>query len=57
MTNTLGAPAGDRSGWIGGKDAAGSYASWVFRPPYGRSGMGRLSRWIWPDRFAIGILL
>src|SRR6476619_4953954 len=43
-TSTLGAPAGGRSGSIGGNVASGSLASRGSSPSYGRSGIGRTSR-------------
>src|SRR5205814_8570063 len=46
-TSTLGAPAGGRSGSIGGKIASGSLASRGSSPAYGRSGIGRTSRELW----------
>src|SRR4051794_29530682 len=46
-TSTLGAPAGGRSGSIGGKVAAGSLASIGGSPSYGLSGIGRTSRELW----------
>src|SRR6187455_1252462 len=47
MTSTLGAPAGGRSGSIGGNFASGSLASKGNSPSYGRSGIGSTSLWIW----------
>src|SRR5512132_4213765 len=47
MTSTLGAPAGGSSGSIGGNFASGSFASKGNAPPYGRSGIGSTSLWIW----------
>src|SRR3954447_25898590 len=44
MTSTFGAPAGGRSGSIGGKLDSGSLASKAATPLYGRSGTGRLLR-------------
>src|SRR5437867_3474368 len=46
MTSTFGAPAGGRSGSIGGKLVSGSLASNVTGPVNGRSGIGRTSRWL-----------
>src|SRR4051794_32947517 len=46
-TSTLGAPAGGRSGSIGGNVAAGSLASIARSPSYGLSGIGRTSRELW----------
>src|SRR3954466_2311231 len=46
-TRTLGAPAGGRSGSIGGNVAAGSLASIGRSPSYGRSGIGSTSRELW----------
>jgi hypothetical protein len=46
-TSTLGAPAGGRSGSIGGNVASGSLASRGSSPSYGLSGIGRTSREIW----------
>src|SRR5689334_12891359 len=46
-TSTFGAPAGGRSGSIGGNAASGSLASSGSSPSYGRSGIGRTSREIW----------
>ena len=43
-TRTLGAPSGGRSGSIGGKEVAGSLASYVVTPTCCRSGMGRTWR-------------
>src|SRR5688572_4773480 len=43
-TRTFGAPAGGRSGRIGGNLASGLWASNQSGPAYGRSGMGRTSR-------------
>src|SRR5688500_998176 len=53
-TSTLGAPAGGRSGSIAGNDASGSLASRGNSPAYGRSGMGRTSRWTSSDGLLIG---
>src|SRR5215218_4348386 len=47
ITSTFGARAGGRSGSIGGNVASGSFASKGRTPPYGRSGIGRTSLWIW----------
>src|SRR3954462_1667066 len=44
-TSTLGAPAGGCSDSIAGNDASGSLASSGSSPSYGRSGIGRTSRW------------
>src|SRR3954447_25261874 len=44
ITRTFGAPAGGRSGSIGGKLDSGSLASKAATPVYGRSGTGRLLR-------------
>ena len=44
MTSTFGAPAGGRSGSIGGNDASGSFASNGSVPSNGLSGIGRTSR-------------
>ena len=41
MMRTFGAPAGGRSGSIGGNFASGSFASSYTGPAYGRSGIGR----------------
>src|SRR3954470_4429512 len=46
-TSTFGAPAGGRSGSIGGNVASGSLASRGGSPAYGRSGIGRTSRELW----------
>src|SRR6187551_1936957 len=46
-TSTLGAPAGGRSGSIGGNLASGSLASRGSSPAYGLSGIGRTSRELW----------
>ena len=46
MTSTFGAPAGGRSGSIGGNFASGSLASKGNSPVYGWSGIGRTSLWI-----------
>src|SRR3954447_16720031 len=43
-TSTLGAPAGGRSGSIGGNDASGSLASYGSVPSNGLSGIGNTSR-------------
>src|SRR6476620_7076673 len=43
-TSTFGAPAGGRSGSIGGNVASGSLASRGSSPSYGLSGIGRTSR-------------
>src|SRR3954469_7756494 len=43
---TFGAPAGGRSGSIGGNDAAGSFASRIVGPGSSRSGTGRIVRGI-----------
>jgi hypothetical protein len=45
--STLGAPAGGRSGSIGGNLASGSFASNGRSPSNAGSGMGRFSREIW----------
>src|SRR6187551_918531 len=45
-TSTFGAPAGGRSGSVGGNVALGSLASRGSSPSYGRSGIGRASRGI-----------
>ncbi len=42
--STFGAPAGGRSGSIGGNDDSGSFASKATGPPYGRSGIGSTVR-------------
>src|SRR6476619_222531 len=47
-TRTFGAPAGGRSGSIGGNVASGSLASRGSSPSYRRSGIGSTSRSIWP---------
>src|SRR3954471_14455014 len=44
-TSTFGAPAGGRSGTIGGYAVAGSFASYVVRPTWRRAGIGRTERW------------
>ena len=44
MRRTFGAPSGGRSGSIGGKDVAGSFASYVVNPIGVTSGIGRTSR-------------
>ena len=44
MIRTFGAPAGGRTGSIGGKTVSGSFASYVVTPTYLRSGMGSTSR-------------
>jgi hypothetical protein len=41
---TFGAPEGGRSGVIGGNVVSGSLASYVVRPVYRLSGIGRISR-------------
>src|SRR3954449_7792091 len=46
-TSTFGAPAGGRSGSIGGNVASGSLASGGSSPSYARSGIGRTSRERW----------
>src|SRR5215204_2163461 len=46
-TSTLGAPAGGRSGSIGGNDVSGSFASYVVSVGCRRSGTGRTSRPFW----------
>src|SRR6186713_2860362 len=51
-TSTFGAPAGGRSGSIGGNVAAGSLASRGSSPSKGRSGIGRTSRGISLDTLA-----
>jgi hypothetical protein len=43
-TSTFGAPAGGRSGSIGGNDVSGSFASYVVSPTWARSGIGRTAR-------------
>ena len=43
-TRTFGAPAGGRSGSIGGNDVSGSLASYVVSPTGVMSGIGRMSR-------------
>src|SRR5689334_14227738 len=48
-TSTLGAPAGGRSGSIGGNVASGSLASRGTSPSYGRSGIGKTSREVGSD--------
>src|SRR5215203_3078643 len=49
MTSTFGAPAGGRSGSIGGNFASGSFASNGNCPSYGRSGIGSTPLSIWED--------
>src|SRR6187455_2566639 len=51
-TSTFGAPAGGRSGSIGGNAVAGSFASYVVTPTYCGSGIGST-----PRSFAILSLL
>ena len=41
---TFGAPAGGRTDVIGGKAVSGSLASYVVRPTWARSGIGRFVR-------------
>ena len=43
-TKTLGAPAGGRSGVIGGNEVSGSFASYVVNPTCCASGIGRTAR-------------
>src|SRR6187551_2344871 len=52
-TSTFGAPAGGRSGSIGGNVASGSLASRGSSPSYGLSGIGRTSR----ERGSVTLLL
>src|SRR6187551_1158852 len=46
-TSTFGAPAGGRSGSIGGNVASGSLASSGSSPSYGLSAIGKTSRELW----------